>query len=416
MTPACSTAHIRPVRPTPVATSSAIMSAPNSSHSARTPCRNAASWVSIPPAACTIGSTTTAQTWPPCALEQRPQLGHHLGGRARRGSGPAVSTPGEDTMRGLEQDRAVGVVEQVDAADADGAEGVAVVALGHVRVERPLLAALGGRLEGHLEGGLDRGGPVAGVEHPGQPLGRRGQQPLGERDAGLVGQAEVRRVVEPVELGPDGVVDLGDPVAVHGDPQRRDAVEVAAAVGVAEVHPLGAVDHERLVVRPLRVLGEGVPDVRVVAGHEVAGARGEGGGQVVGQPGISGESQGGDGPPYPGRVPSLAEIAARHTELGEADLAHLRALRADWRCWPTCRSATSCCGCPRGAARGGSPARRSGPPPGPPSSPTTSSAPSCRAGGDRSSTSRGSRAGWGAGRPSTRSRRPRRSRSAAATG
>ena len=42
-------------------------------------------------------------------------------------------------------------------------------------------------------------------------------------------------------------------------------------------------------------------------------------------------SQGGDGPPYPGRVLSLAEIAARHTELGEADLAHLRALRADWQ-------------------------------------------------------------------------------------
>ncbi len=28
---------------------------------------------------------------------------------------------------------------------------------------------------------------------------------------------------------------------------------------------------------------------------------------------------------------SLAEIAARHTELGEPDLAHLRALRADWQ-------------------------------------------------------------------------------------
>ena len=135
------------------------------------------------------------------ALQQRPQLGHDLGGAPGPGLARLEHAGGRH-LGGLQQDRAVGVVEQVDAADADGAEGVAVVALGHVGVQRPLLAALGGRLEGHLQRGLDRRGPVAGVEDPGEPLGRRGQQPLGEGDAGLVGQPEVRRVGEPVELGP----------------------------------------------------------------------------------------------------------------------------------------------------------------------------------------------------------------------
>ncbi len=136
--PACSTAHIRPVRPMPVATSSATSSAPNSSASARHPRRNAASWVSIPPAACTIGSTTSAQTWSPSRSSSCAQLGEHRVGAL----GPGLAV-GEDAGRGdhpgLEQDRPVRRVEEVDAADAHRPQGVAVVALGDVNVERPVL-------------------------------------------------------------------------------------------------------------------------------------------------------------------------------------------------------------------------------------------------------------------------------------
>jgi hypothetical protein len=84
-----------PVRPTPVATSSAIISAPNSSHSARTPCRKAMSWVSIPAAACTIGSTMTADTDEPSRSSRARSSATTSSARAAEPTG----SPGEETWR-----------------------------------------------------------------------------------------------------------------------------------------------------------------------------------------------------------------------------------------------------------------------------------------------------------------------------
>ena len=234
----------------PVATSSTTISAPYRSHSSRTPRTNDASWVSIPPAACTSGSMTTAQTWPSACSRAARISASTSAARSARGL-PVGEHAGGGDHPGLEQDRAVRRVEQLDAADADRADRVAVVALGDVQVERPRPAtgALGAGLEGHLDRGLDRRRAVAGVEHPGQPRGRGGEQPLRQLDARLVGEAEEGRVVEALELGPDRRVDLRHPVPVHRDPQRGDAVEVPVAVGVPEVHALGPVDDDRLVRR-----------------------------------------------------------------------------------------------------------------------------------------------------------------------
>ena len=52
----------------------------------------------------------------------------------------------------------------------------------------------------------------------------------------------------PVELVAERVVELGDAVAERGDPQRRDGVEVAAAVDVDELVALGPLDDDRRVV------------------------------------------------------------------------------------------------------------------------------------------------------------------------
>ena len=164
------------------------------------------------------------------AGEQLARLGEHLGG-AVGGRLPGGADARAAHHEGVEQDRTVGVVEQVDAADAHGAEGVAVVALGDVQVERAVLAALRLGLERHLDRGLDRARAVAGVEHAAEPAllrdRSRREQLLGELDAGLVGEAEEGRVVEPAELAADGLVDLRHAVPVHRDPQAGDAVEVA---------------------------------------------------------------------------------------------------------------------------------------------------------------------------------------------
>ena len=60
-TPECSTAKVRPVRPKPVCTSSAMRSAPVSSHTSRSPCRNCAGASTYPPSPST-GSTISAAT------------------------------------------------------------------------------------------------------------------------------------------------------------------------------------------------------------------------------------------------------------------------------------------------------------------------------------------------------------------
>src|SRR5690348_3262192 len=122
-----------------------------------------------------------------------------------------------------------------------------------------MLAALMRRLVGHLDRGLGCGRAVTGEEHLAERWWRDAQQLLGETDARLVGQAEKGRVVELAQLGLDGPVDRGLAVTMHGDPQRRNAVEIPIANGVVEVHALGAVDDERIVAGPDRMLRKGMP-------------------------------------------------------------------------------------------------------------------------------------------------------------
>ena len=178
--------------------------------------------------------------------------------------------------------------------------------------QRPVLAALRGGLVGHLQRGFDGRGPVAGVEDPAQPGWCGREQRLRELDAGLVGQPEERRVREPVELRPDRGVDGRLAMTVHGDPQRGDAVEVAPAVGVDQVHALGRGDDERVVARPHRVLGERMPDVREVGGDQVRRGTPDHARILAGRPGVAAT--------YPDGVGSgLADILARLCDLEPAD-------------------------------------------------------------------------------------------------
>ena len=59
----------------------------------------------------------------------------------------------------------------------------------------------------------------------------------------------------------DRRVDPGVAMAVDVAPERGDAVEVAAALGVDQVGALGPLDHQRLFLAPGLLLGERVPEV-----------------------------------------------------------------------------------------------------------------------------------------------------------
>src|ERR1035441_3507337 len=81
----------------------------------------------------------------------------------------------------------------------------------------------------------------------------------------------------PIELGPDRAVDGRVAMTVDVAPQRRDAVNVGAAIGVVQVGSLSALDHERgFVLPPVLLLGEGMPQVAKVGGDQIGGgAHGE---------------------------------------------------------------------------------------------------------------------------------------------
>src|SRR5689334_7691431 len=50
-------------------------------------------------------------------------------------------------------------------------------------------------------------------------------------------------------------------MAVHVAPERRRPVQVPPSLGVEQVGALAALDHQRLLLAPPLLLGEGVPDV-----------------------------------------------------------------------------------------------------------------------------------------------------------
>ena len=187
-------------------------------------------------------------------------LGHHPAcGRKAMGVGE----------RRCPQDREAERIEQVRAeaavAERERTHRVAVVgaAEGEERVaarDPPIHPVL----EGDLQRLLDRARTVGRVEevrvvdrhHPGERFG--------QLDDDRVAVAEHRGVRTARELRGQGCVELGDPVAERGDPERGDRVEVAAAVDVDDLVTLGPVHEHRRVVRVARHLREPVPHHRRV--------------------------------------------------------------------------------------------------------------------------------------------------------
>jgi hypothetical protein len=60
---------------------------------------------------------------------------------------------------------------------------------------------------------------------------------------------------------------------VHVAPERRHAVDVAAAFGVDEVGALGALDDQGLLLLPPPLLGERVPEIAAVVVDEAHAAK-----------------------------------------------------------------------------------------------------------------------------------------------
>ena len=127
-----------------------------------------------------------------------------------------------------------------------GAEGVAVVGLGEADelVSFFGVADVEPVLGGEFEGDFGGGGAAVAVEDFLQVLRNEFHQTIGQKNRRFVREAEQGGVGDFFELGLDGVVDFGDLMAVDVAPEGGDAVEVAAAVGVDEVHAVGVCDDQ----------------------------------------------------------------------------------------------------------------------------------------------------------------------------
>ena len=126
---------------------------------------------------------------------------------------------------------------------------------------RVLAAALLLELERHLQRDLGRGRARVRVEDPAQPGRGDLDQPRRQLGGPGVGEPEHRRVRHPVELVADRLVDLRVAMAVDVAPERGDAVDVMAAVGVDQLPALGPLDRQRLFLAPALLLGERMPEV-----------------------------------------------------------------------------------------------------------------------------------------------------------
>lgn len=127
--------------------------------------------------------------------------------------------------------------------------------------------------EGHLQANLDGAGTSFGIEDLLDAAGGQRHELPRELDGGDVSEAEEGTVGHPLELLPDGVVDLGNPVAMHCHPQGGDAAQVAAPVHVHQLEAFGPLYHDGVRGDPLLHLREWVPHVSPVKQHQLLALR-----------------------------------------------------------------------------------------------------------------------------------------------
>ena len=103
---------------------------------------------------------------------------------------------------------------------------------------------------------------LSGPARPSREPGRDRDEPLRQLFGPRMGQAEHRRMGDPVELRAHRGVDVRVAVAVHVAPQRGDTIDVPASGRVDEPHAVGGLDRGRRLGLVALHLRERMPEVR----------------------------------------------------------------------------------------------------------------------------------------------------------
>src|SRR5262245_26818690 len=120
-------------------------------------------------------------------------------------------------------------MKELDVADTDGADSVAVV--GQFQMKKSIFCsglwvALLPVLDRHFEGDFNRRRPIVGIKYPLQTFRRDLNQGLSESDRRWIGQSEQRGVRNVAELLLDGSVERRMTVPMEIDPDGRDRIEI----------------------------------------------------------------------------------------------------------------------------------------------------------------------------------------------
>ena len=191
--------------------------------------------------------------------------------------GAAIAVGGHD-LAGFEKQAGVTSVKQINVAEADRPDGVAVIggvqaekragggcARRGARIGRPVSAPLpsrSSRRRKRTRAPIGAGRGAAGRKARGAGGGL--DELLREPGGGFAGQAEGGGVGDFLELAAQGGVDFGMGVAVEVGPDGGVGVQILAAGGVAQHGAATVNNNNRRAPEPVPHLGEGMPDVAVI--------------------------------------------------------------------------------------------------------------------------------------------------------
>jgi hypothetical protein len=190
-------------------------------------------------------------------------LGNHAGGRFETPRFREAGRAQDGKAQGVEQ-----LGPEPAVADRERPDRVAVVRASE-REERRATGdtAIVPVLERDLQRLLHGGRAIGRVEEMRIVDGNDGGECLRQLDDDAIAVPEHGRVRASGQLPPDRVVEFGNAVSEGRDPQRRNRVEVVAAVEVDEVVPFRSLDDDRAVAGVGRHLREPVPHNRGVSLH-----------------------------------------------------------------------------------------------------------------------------------------------------
>ena len=112
-------------------------------------------------------------------------------------------------------------------------------------------------LEGHLDADFHGRGAIVGIEDLAQPGRGHLHQSFGQQYRLVIRQPQQGRMLQPVHLSLDRVVDLLAAMTMDVGPDRSDSVQPAVALGIDQPRPFPPLNNDRVFASQSRIWVKG---------------------------------------------------------------------------------------------------------------------------------------------------------------